>query len=324
MINNSFPHLSSIKIMTYNIHSCVGNDGKYSIDRIASVINSVSADIVCIQEVENNTSIGTVRKFSATHNDDQPSLLATKCGFEHIFFQSSLQACVSKKLSNNEILYHNSKYSYGNAILTKFAHLEKRVLHYAPLDIPTTSEPYYIKMDSIEQPRIAQAVLLKLPTFGKIWIVNTHLSHKPWTLEPHRQVRKLLNWMNEISHGLPIILCGDLNVPPIIPYSAYSLIMRDTRFGIWRDSFLVQKKIPYDSVTIPSSVYNNHHAKNKDSYILSYFKYISSMRIDYILLLCPLNMTQFDVEKCTVVNSTKNSVIASDHCPVVVLLRHLL
>ena len=41
-----------LKVSSYNVHSCVGNDGIYSVNRIAKVIRDGGADIVCLQEAE--------------------------------------------------------------------------------------------------------------------------------------------------------------------------------------------------------------------------------------------------------------------------------
>jgi len=41
-----------IKIMTYNIHSCFGADGKVTAERIAEVIAAAGEDIIALQEVE--------------------------------------------------------------------------------------------------------------------------------------------------------------------------------------------------------------------------------------------------------------------------------
>jgi endonuclease/exonuclease/phosphatase family metal-dependent hydrolase len=44
--------------MTYNVHSCVGEDGVYDVERVASVVRSTGASIVCLQEIECNTEKG--------------------------------------------------------------------------------------------------------------------------------------------------------------------------------------------------------------------------------------------------------------------------
>lgn len=42
----------SFRIASYNLHKCVGSDGKRDPERILSVINALSADVVALQEVD--------------------------------------------------------------------------------------------------------------------------------------------------------------------------------------------------------------------------------------------------------------------------------
>lgn len=39
-----------IRVATYNVHGCVGSDGRHDPDRVASVISELDADIVALQE----------------------------------------------------------------------------------------------------------------------------------------------------------------------------------------------------------------------------------------------------------------------------------
>jgi endonuclease/exonuclease/phosphatase family metal-dependent hydrolase len=41
---------SPIRIATYNVHACVGRDGRYDPDRVATVIQELDADVVALQE----------------------------------------------------------------------------------------------------------------------------------------------------------------------------------------------------------------------------------------------------------------------------------
>ncbi len=41
-----------IRIVTYNIHGCIGLDRRYDPARIAAVLREIDADIVCLQEVD--------------------------------------------------------------------------------------------------------------------------------------------------------------------------------------------------------------------------------------------------------------------------------
>ena len=41
-----------VGVLTYNIHSGVGGDGVYDLERIAGVVRRSGADVVCLQEVQ--------------------------------------------------------------------------------------------------------------------------------------------------------------------------------------------------------------------------------------------------------------------------------
>src|SRR5207244_3932271 len=43
---------SSVRIATYNIHTCIGVDRRYDPGRIATVLREIDADIACLQEVD--------------------------------------------------------------------------------------------------------------------------------------------------------------------------------------------------------------------------------------------------------------------------------
>lgn len=44
-----------MRIATYNIHACIGTDGRYEPKRIVSILRELDADIVALQEVEGHT-----------------------------------------------------------------------------------------------------------------------------------------------------------------------------------------------------------------------------------------------------------------------------
>jgi endonuclease/exonuclease/phosphatase family metal-dependent hydrolase len=63
--------------MTYNIHSCIGIDGKVRPERIARVINHCEADIVAVQEIDAH------RARSGLH--DQSQVIADHLRMTHVF-----------------------------------------------------------------------------------------------------------------------------------------------------------------------------------------------------------------------------------------------
>lgn len=46
-----------LKLLSYNIHSCFGVDGKYDPSRVASIIESSGADLVALQEVDSSLEV---------------------------------------------------------------------------------------------------------------------------------------------------------------------------------------------------------------------------------------------------------------------------
>lgn len=50
-------HAKELKVLSYNIHSCFGVDGKYDPSRVASVIQSSGADLVALQEVDSSLEV---------------------------------------------------------------------------------------------------------------------------------------------------------------------------------------------------------------------------------------------------------------------------
>src|SRR5262249_28229014 len=43
--------MTALRVATYNVHGCVGGDGRFLLDRTAAVIRATSAHVVLLQEV---------------------------------------------------------------------------------------------------------------------------------------------------------------------------------------------------------------------------------------------------------------------------------
>jgi endonuclease/exonuclease/phosphatase family metal-dependent hydrolase len=48
-----------IRVITYNIHSCVDKKRNVQIEKIAGIIDRLKADIVCLQEVDAQKPLST-------------------------------------------------------------------------------------------------------------------------------------------------------------------------------------------------------------------------------------------------------------------------
>jgi len=165
-----------LRVMTYNLHSCVGLDGRTRPERIARVINSFDPDIVAAQEVDAH------RPRSGGH--DQARAIADHLRMEHAFYA----------------VFEEGMEKYGLAIFSRFPFQLVKTEHLTPAH-PRRREA-----------RGAMWVTLSsLPGVGKIHVINTHFGLG--REERRRQVETLLgpDWLGGIPDDEPVILCGDLN-----------------------------------------------------------------------------------------------------------------
>jgi endonuclease/exonuclease/phosphatase family metal-dependent hydrolase len=84
-----------VVVATYNVHRCIGSDGRHDPDRVAAVIRELDADVVGLQEVD--------AKPHLEHGLDQVEYLARATGFEGI--------------AGPTLVRHYGE--YGNALLTR-------------------------------------------------------------------------------------------------------------------------------------------------------------------------------------------------------------
>ncbi len=85
---------AAVRVMTYNLHHCEGEDGIYDVARIGAFIREIGADIVLCQEVDREYS-------DRSRMDRQPEMLAEQLGFHHYYGP-------------------NIGETYGNLILSRF------------------------------------------------------------------------------------------------------------------------------------------------------------------------------------------------------------
>lgn len=169
---------SRLRVMTYNVHSCRGMDGKLSPQRIARVIAQSAPDVVALQELD----VGRVRSGSV----DQAHLIAQHLEMDFHFHPA----------------LHVEGERYGDAILT---HLPMRVIKAAALPRPAGAEHL--------EPRGALWVAVDVDG-RSVNILNTHLGLRP--RERRLQVEALLSeeWLGHPDCRAPVILCGDFNALP--------------------------------------------------------------------------------------------------------------
>lgn len=185
---------SKLRVATYNVHGCVGMDGKRSESRIAEVIASLSADIVGLQELDQNRA-----RSSAV---DQAGVIAKQLGWHHFFHPAMRRA--------EEL--------YGDAILSRYPIAVRHAVElpgFAPWYCRETRGVTWAQADT---------------PLGPIHIINTHfgLGRRERLL----QARLLTSpeWLGSLPADAPLIVLGDFNS---LPWStAYRIIesqLRDVR-----------------------------------------------------------------------------------------------
>ena len=173
----------SIRVMTYNIHSCVNTDGKVNPERIGAVIEELTPDLVALQEVD----AGIPR----THHQEQAKILGETLGMDYRFFP----------------VVKNGDQKYGLAILSRLRFQDVR-LGRLPAVYPSS------KLNL--QKRGVMWAIIETPS-RPVHFFNTHLSL--YRLERRKQVKALLgeDWLMAVPKQEPVILCGDFNAGPLSP-----------------------------------------------------------------------------------------------------------
>lgn len=176
-LKNSEPR-QALRVMSYNVHSCIGMDSKIAPERIARVISRYQPDIVALQELD----VGKHR----TNSTHQAELIARILEMQYHFHPAM----------------HIEDEQYGDAILT---HLPMKTIQAAALPSHPSGrkcEPRGVLWVSVEFNGV------------EIQVLNTHLGL--FTAERHAQVNELISerWLNHPGCNGPVILCGDLNALP--------------------------------------------------------------------------------------------------------------
>jgi endonuclease/exonuclease/phosphatase family metal-dependent hydrolase len=169
----------TIRVMTYNIHSCRGLDGKVRPERVARVINHFDPDVVAVQEVDSH------RFRSGGH--DQSQLIADHLRMSHVF----------------HAMFEEERERYGIAIFSKF-----------PFTIVKAAHLTGAVRRIFREARGAIWVQLEFDGRRPFHFINTHFGLGGE--EKRRQAEQLLgrDWLGDIPEGEPVILCGDFNSGP--------------------------------------------------------------------------------------------------------------
>jgi len=166
------------RILTYNVHRCLGTDGRLSPERIADVIAAYEPDVVALQELD----VGRLRSGGV----DQAHAIARALGM-HVHFHASLRVLEEQ---------------YGNAILT----------HRPSQLVKAEALPGWARRPSLE-PRGALWASVQLGG-TEVQVINTHLGLRRH--ERLAQIDALLgpHWLGHQACREPVIVLGDFNATP--------------------------------------------------------------------------------------------------------------
>jgi endonuclease/exonuclease/phosphatase family metal-dependent hydrolase len=166
-------NLHRLTVASYNIHRCVGLDGKTSVARIADVIGELDCDIVAIQEVDNTPSEDPVEHIESM----QLEYLKQKTGYQAI--------------PGLRIIRHTGE--YGNTILTRL-----------PIATVRRIDLSYGRYE----PRGAIDAEIDLGP-SRLRVVATHFGLFP--RERRFQWLKVMSALAENASDLPTVVMGDMN-----------------------------------------------------------------------------------------------------------------
>jgi endonuclease/exonuclease/phosphatase family metal-dependent hydrolase len=157
--------------MTYNVHRCVGTDGRLAPERVARVIEHSSADIVALQEL----GVGRL----ATERVHQPEWLAARLQM-HVHFTPA-RACEGGH--------------YGNALLSRH-----------PFCVISEGNLPRLR----DEERAVQWLKVRIAGV-EVNVMNTHLSVRlgERLLQIERLLGA--EWLAKAEPNVPLVICGDLN-----------------------------------------------------------------------------------------------------------------
>lgn len=166
---------SVVRIVTYNIHSCVNHDRKVRPGKIADIIGELDADVIALQEVD--------LEKCQNRNSNQAKIIARELGMDYVFFP----------------IEENCLHAFGLAILSRYPFEE-------------VHRDWLPNFNSLLRLRKRGAIRAIIGTpAGPVHFFNTHLSL--FKIERRKQLEVLLGerWLSSVPENEPIIFCGDLN-----------------------------------------------------------------------------------------------------------------
>ena len=170
--------MTAIRLVTFNTHHCVGDDGRHDLVRVAELLQRTDADVICLQEVDRHFG-------ERSEHVDQAEVLSRALDRELVWGPAIREHTSS-----------GSDRQYGNAVLSRLPVLDEQLLA-----LPGAGEP-----------RGAVRVLLGLGS-AALTVVTAHLSSRSARARA-AQAQALVGLLP--ADG-PAVVLGDLNCGPAAP-----------------------------------------------------------------------------------------------------------
>ncbi len=243
-----------MRIATFNIlHGRSLDDGRVDLDRLATAVKTLDADVLGLQEVD--------RDQPRSMDADLTAVAAEAMGAVDSRFVAALWGTPGGDWVAATGGDRPGSAGYGVALLSRYPVLSWQVVRLPavraglPLWSPQTNRPVFVR----DEPRVAVAAVLDGP-WGPVTVCNTHLSFIPgWN---GAQLRRLVGSLTG-TRG-PLALIGDLNMQrrPAMRHSGLTSIAAAPTFPAPRptrqlDHVLVRGPLraagPVEAVQLPLS-----------------------------------------------------------------------
>ncbi|NOJ81361.1 endonuclease/exonuclease/phosphatase family protein [Myxococcus xanthus] len=161
-----------LRLVSYNIHSGIGTDGRFDLGRVGAVLREVDADIVALQEV------GDFR--AVTPREDQPEHLADMLGLHMAFGPNVVR---------------NGR-RYGNAILSR---------------LPIVKSKNYDLSVGRREPRGALRCDLDIGGGLQLHVFSLHLGLRLGERRRQEALLLSSDILRDAARKAPLVVCGDFN-----------------------------------------------------------------------------------------------------------------
>ncbi len=201
------PH--AVRVMSYNVHGCVGSDGRLAPERIAQLIAQYDPDIVALQELEGPSLPGQAETAEAAG------------------------PAVPERL--HEIVEHLQRdFLFGSALYWASDGFDSAVVARRPLRVLRAGRLVFAA--DRKDPSARGALWVEIEMGGApVQVLNTHLGHDARQRLAH--IEELLGpeWLGGPRQSGPLVICGDLNSSPRgRAYRRLARRFRDAQVGLVR------------------------------------------------------------------------------------------